>query len=97
MHQPQERVQGSSVAATPFENITRMPSVPPTPTSKLPTQEVVALRRMGRLDGDTFLPKVINKPLRNPQVASLKRRGITGCFQVTFEFVQSERSRSRFN
>jgi hypothetical protein len=35
---------------------------------------------MGRLDGDTFLPKVINKPLRNPQVAPLKRRGITGCF-----------------
>jgi hypothetical protein len=35
---------------------------------------------MGRLDGDTFPPKVINKPLRNPQVAPLKRRGITGCF-----------------
>jgi hypothetical protein len=35
---------------------------------------------MGRLNGDTFLPKVINKPLRNPQVAPLKRGGITGCF-----------------
>jgi hypothetical protein len=35
---------------------------------------------MGRLDGDTFLPKVINKPLRNPQVAPLNRHGIAGCF-----------------
>jgi Transposase DDE domain group 1 len=74
------RLFGSMVvAATPFENIARIPSVPPTPTPKLPSQEVLALRRMGRLDGDTFPPKVIKKPLRNPQVAPLNRRGITGC------------------
>jgi hypothetical protein len=79
VHQPQEYVHGSFVAATPFENITRIPSVPSTPTPKLPSQEVLALRRMGRLDGDTFFPKVIKKSLRNPQVASLNRRGITGC------------------
>ena len=78
------RSHGSFVAATPFENITRIPSVPPTPTSKLPSQEVLALRRLGRLDGDTFPPKVINKPLRNPQLAPLNRRGITGLFLGDF-------------
>jgi hypothetical protein len=79
VHQPQEHVHGSFVAATPFENTTRIPSVPSTPTPKLPSQEVLTLRRMGRLDGDTFPPKVINKPLRNPQVTPLNGRGITVC------------------
>jgi hypothetical protein len=79
MHQPQEHVHRSFVAATPFENIARIPSVPPTPTSKVRSQEILALRHTGRLDGDTLPPKVINKPLRNPQVAPLDRCGITGC------------------
>jgi hypothetical protein len=80
VHQPQERVHGSFGAAPPFENIARIPSVPPPPTSKVRSQEILALRRTGRLDGDTLPPKVINKPLRNPQVAPLKRRSVTGCF-----------------
>jgi hypothetical protein len=39
-------------------------------------QEVLQLYRADSLDGDTFSPKVINKPLRKPQVVPLNRRGI---------------------
>ncbi|HEY6343748.1 MAG TPA: hypothetical protein VIY49_19820 [Bryobacteraceae bacterium] len=76
VHHPQENVDGSFVAPSPFGGIPRIPSVPPTPTSKLPSQEVLQLRRTHRLDRDTFSPKVIKKLLRNPQVALLNLRGI---------------------
>src|ERR1039458_971795 len=56
VHQPQEHVHGSFVAATQLENITRIPSVPPTPTSKLPSQEVLALFFLGSRDPETFPP-----------------------------------------
>src|ERR1035441_7817900 len=96
VHQPQEHVHGSSVAATPFENITRIPSVPPTPTSKLPSQEVPVRAAYANFEAPIARSprtpahgpprrRYISSPgneqtLRNPQVAPLNRRGITVCY-----------------